>query len=154
VFLNDCFRTWSFYSLIFFELNKFLTYPTSQSFYSIYQIFLDFRFWPLFRDQASISSTFYKSLFWQYFSAKKFQSQNVIREKLCKAILYKKFAHKMLIKLTPEVTIFNALDSNAWTWQTNKKSLSKGSFLISFLCTVRPNRMQKIMNTTFFMFVT
>jgi len=38
--------------------------------------------------------------FHQYFSTKKLQSQNVTREKLCKALLYKKFARKMLMKLT------------------------------------------------------
>jgi hypothetical protein len=39
----------------------------------------------------------------QYFRAKKIQSQNVTREKLRKALSYKKFAHKMLMKLTPAV---------------------------------------------------
>jgi hypothetical protein len=36
----------------------------------------------------------------QYFGAKKLQSQNKTREKLRKAFLYEKFAHKMLMKLT------------------------------------------------------
>ncbi len=34
--------------------------------------------------------------------SQKIQSQTVIREKLCKTLLYKKFAHKMLMILTPE----------------------------------------------------
>ncbi len=39
----------------------------------------------------------------QYFCAKKFQSQNVTREKLYKALLYEKFFRKMLMKLTTSV---------------------------------------------------
>jgi hypothetical protein len=38
--------------------------------------------------------------FCQYPFAKKLQSQNVTREKLRKALSYKKCAHKMLMKLT------------------------------------------------------
>jgi len=49
---------------------------------------------------VSISSTFYAGLLYQYFCTKKLQSQNLTREKLRKALLYKKFAHKMLMKLT------------------------------------------------------
>jgi len=37
--------------------------------------------------------------FAQIFFAKKLQSQTVIREKLCKALLYKKEAYKILMKL-------------------------------------------------------
>jgi hypothetical protein len=51
--------------------------------------------------QRSISSTFYARFFNQYPFAKKSQSQNVTREKLRKALSYKKFAHKMLMKSTP-----------------------------------------------------
>jgi len=51
---------------------------------------------------GSISSTFYSRLLWQYFWAKKLQSQNVTREKLCKALLYKIFLCKMLMKLAPK----------------------------------------------------
>jgi hypothetical protein len=47
--------------------------------------------------EGSISSTFYAR---QYSCAKKLQSQNVTREKLCKALLYQKFVRKMLMKLT------------------------------------------------------
>jgi hypothetical protein len=36
----------------------------------------------------------------QQFCAKKLQSQNITREKLLKALLYKKFARKILMKLT------------------------------------------------------
>jgi len=50
-------------------------------------------------EQVSISSTFNARLLRQYFCAKKLQSQNVTREKLHEAILYKKFARKMLMKL-------------------------------------------------------
>jgi len=49
-----------------------------------------------------MSSIFYKQLLRQYSFAKKLQSQNVSREKLRKALLYKKGARKMLMKLTPE----------------------------------------------------
>jgi len=49
---------------------------------------------------VSISSTFYARLLRQYFCEKKLQSQNVTRETLHEAILYEKFAHKMLLKLT------------------------------------------------------
>jgi len=49
---------------------------------------------------VSISSTFYKRLLRQYFCAKKLKSQNVTKEKLSKALLYKKFVvRKMLMKL-------------------------------------------------------
>jgi len=53
------------------------------------------------RTLVSISSTFYAPHLRQYFSAKKFQSQNIIRETLGKALSFEKFAHKMLMKLTP-----------------------------------------------------
>ncbi len=46
--------------------------------------------------QVSISSTFYLSLF----CAKKFQSQYLTIEKMRKTLSYKKFARKMLMKLT------------------------------------------------------
>jgi len=42
----------------------------------------------------------FKLLRWYSF-AKKFQSQNVSREKLVKTLLYEKVASKMLMKLTP-----------------------------------------------------
>jgi len=48
---------------------------------------------------VSILSTFYKCLFCQYFCAKKLQSQNVTREKLHKALLYKNHVRKMMMKL-------------------------------------------------------
>jgi len=48
----------------------------------------------------SISSTFNEQLFRQFLGAKKLRSQTVIREKLRKALLYKKFVPKMLMKLT------------------------------------------------------
>jgi hypothetical protein len=50
---------------------------------------------------VSISSTYYSGLLRQYYCDKKLQSQNVTREKLLEALLYKKFEHKMLMKLTP-----------------------------------------------------
>jgi len=53
--------------------------------------------------QVSISSTFYAHLFCQYFFAKKLQSQNVTREKPRKALLYEKFEHKIMMKLTPGI---------------------------------------------------
>jgi len=37
----------------------------------------------------------------QYFNAKKLESQNVTREKLSKAILYRKGWSKMMVKFTP-----------------------------------------------------
>jgi len=53
------------------------------------------------KNKVSISSTFYLRLLRQYFYTKKFQSQNVTREKLRKALFYQKFSSKMLMKLTP-----------------------------------------------------
>jgi len=52
---------------------------------------------------VSISSTFYASLLRQYFCGKKLQSQNITREKLCKALSYKIFLCKMLMKLSTDV---------------------------------------------------
>jgi len=49
----------------------------------------------------SISSTYYKQLLRQHSLAKIFQSQLVRREKLRETLWYKKFARKMLMKLTP-----------------------------------------------------
>jgi len=43
------------------------------------------------------SSSFYKQLLRQYYFAKKLQSQNVIRENLCKTLLSEKGTTKMLI---------------------------------------------------------
>jgi len=43
-----------------------------------------------------------------YFCSKKLQSQNVTREKLFKALLYKKFTRKMLMKLTPDGRCFTS----------------------------------------------
>jgi len=46
----------------------------------------------------------------QYFFAKKLQSQTVTREKLPKALLYKKIEPKIWMKLTPFlVAFFNSL---------------------------------------------
>jgi len=53
------------------------------------------------KSQGSISSTFYTLLLRQYFCTKRLQSQNVTREKLREALLYKKLARKMLMKLIP-----------------------------------------------------
>jgi len=49
---------------------------------------------------GSISSTFYDCFFCQYPFDKKSQSQTVTKEKLRKALLYKKCACKLLMKLT------------------------------------------------------
>jgi hypothetical protein len=49
----------------------------------------------------SISPTFYEPFLWKYSFANKLHSQTVSREKLCKILLYKKAAPKMLVKLTP-----------------------------------------------------
>jgi len=40
------------------------------------------------------------------FCAKKLQSQNITREKLCEELLYKKIERKMLVKLTPSLTLY------------------------------------------------
>jgi len=53
--------------------------------------------------------TFCRQLFRQYFFAKKLQNQTEIREKLCKALSYKKGESKMLMKLTPGVNFINIL---------------------------------------------
>jgi len=50
---------------------------------------------------VSISSTFFEQLLRQYFCAKKLPSQNITREKMHNLLLYKKFVHKMLMKLRP-----------------------------------------------------
>jgi len=47
----------------------------------------------------------------QYSFAKKLQSQTVIREKLCKALLYKKGARKRLVKLRSVVNFINILQA-------------------------------------------
>jgi hypothetical protein len=47
------------------------------------------------------------ALFCQYFFAKKLQSQNVTREKQCKALLYQKCSRKMLVKLTSAIMGFH-----------------------------------------------
>jgi hypothetical protein len=49
----------------------------------------------------SISPTLNKQLLRKYSFVKKLQSQTVIREKLHKALSYKKAAREMLVKLTP-----------------------------------------------------
>jgi hypothetical protein len=54
-------------------------------------------------------STFYARIVRQYFFTKKFQTQNVSREKLRKALSYEKFAIKMLMKLTEGVDFNNIL---------------------------------------------
>jgi hypothetical protein len=51
-------------------------------------------------DLESISSTFYVSIFCIKVLSYFCQSQNVTREKLCKALSYKKRGRKMLMKLT------------------------------------------------------
>jgi len=51
---------------------------------------------------GSISSTFYLHFFRQYPFAKKVIKLNVTREKLHKALSYKKRTHKMLMKSTQE----------------------------------------------------
>jgi hypothetical protein len=53
----------------------------------------------------SISSTFYEQLLRQYSFAKIIQSQTVLREKLSKALSYKKGMPKMLIKMTPSLSL-------------------------------------------------
>ena len=50
---------------------------------------------------VSISSTFYGTVFCMRVLSYIRQSQNVTREKLCKALLYEKGTCKMLMKLTP-----------------------------------------------------
>ncbi len=57
--------------------------------------------------KVSMSPTFYPLFFVQYFCATKLQSQNVTIEKLRKALSYKKFSCKMLIKLTQGVNLIN-----------------------------------------------
>ncbi len=52
----------------------------------------------------------YLNLLHQYFCAKKVQSQNVTREKLRKALSYKKIVRKMLMKLTPVYLVLKLID--------------------------------------------
>jgi len=60
-----------------------------------------------FNHLHSISPAFYEKLLCKNSFAKKLQSQTVIREKLCKKLLHKKAAHKMLINLTPGLNFIN-----------------------------------------------
>jgi hypothetical protein len=52
-------------------------------------------------NQVSISPTFYSRFCAAILLTKKIPSQTVSREKLCKTLLCKKFARKMLVKLKP-----------------------------------------------------
>jgi len=54
----------------------------------------------ILKKHVSISSTFFAQIFQQYFGTKKLQSPNLTREKLCEALLYKKYDRKILIKST------------------------------------------------------
>ncbi len=57
-----------------------------------------------YRCLDNIRSQFHQHApFAHIFLCQKFQSQNVTRKKLCKALSYEKFACKMLMKLTPGV---------------------------------------------------
>jgi len=60
---------------------------------------------------VSISPIFYRQLLGQYSSAKNYKSQTVsrAREKLRKTLSYKRAAHKMFVKLTPEANFINVL---------------------------------------------
>jgi len=49
---------------------------------------------------SQFNQHFFEQLLCRYFCAKKLQSQLIIRKKLDKALLYKKGAHKMSMKLT------------------------------------------------------
>jgi hypothetical protein len=51
----------------------------------------------------------------QCFCAKKLQSQNLTLEMVREALLYKKFACKMLMKLTPGVNFINILHAKKIT---------------------------------------
>jgi len=55
------------------------------------------------------SQTFYAQLLLKYFCTRKLQSQNVTREKLHKALLYEKYEHEMLMKLTSGAKFTNIL---------------------------------------------
>ncbi len=60
----------------------------------------------------SISSAVYKLLLHQYSSAKQLQSQTVTREKLRKTLWNKEVEHKMLMKLTPDLTILSSNEAH------------------------------------------
>ena len=53
----------------------------------------------------SISSTFYSQLFCQFPFAKKLQTQTINTEKFQKTLLCEKTALKMLVKLTPSLSL-------------------------------------------------
>jgi len=57
----------------------------------------------------TLQQNLHEQLLRRYSSAKKLQSQTIIREKLHKALSYEKRAHKMLMKLTPGVNFINIL---------------------------------------------
>jgi len=73
----------------------------------------------------SISPTFYVRILLWYFAAQKSQSQTVIREKLRKALSYKKRAHKMLMKLMAEVDFTNIFGAS--------KIICAGAFALTWL---------------------
>jgi hypothetical protein len=74
---------------------------------------------------GSISPTFLQALF----APKKLQSQNVTREKLFEALLYKKFSSKMLMKLTPGADFTNILHKAFTLTKKCKKYNQALSFL-------------------------
>ncbi len=62
-----------------------------------------------------------RATFASIFFCKKIQSQNVSREKLRKALTYKKFVCKMLITLTPEVDFTKLFSPSHWHATFDKK---------------------------------
>ncbi len=71
--------------------------------------------------QQSISSTIYAHLLRRYFAIKKFQSKNITREKLRKALSYKKIVCKMVVILIPglrEKDRTNLAYLNPWRWRS------------------------------------
>ena len=78
----------------------------------------------------SISPTIYKQLLRQFPFPKKLQTQTVSTEKLQKALLYKKAACKMMVKLTPGVgSFYMETFYLQFCVSTIERKLSKGFFM-------------------------
>jgi len=63
----------------------------------------------LFKVPLDYCGQFHQHFMWEFFVRKCFGQLHVTKEKLPKRLLYKKSAHKMLMKLTPGLNFINIL---------------------------------------------
>ncbi len=87
--------------------------------------------------KVSILSTFYAHLFCTYFCTKIFLSKNVTREKLCKALLYKKFVSKMLMWLTLGDHIEPLMFASQLVETIKKEGKENSSYVLSMESNIR-----------------